>query len=82
MANYVAERIKAEKGGKLAFRDMYRDYEAIAQRRGETALDPEQRTASLAKLCEGTSVARDPGHCLRHPFALCRREGQSERNAT
>jgi hypothetical protein len=27
-----------------------------AQRRGEIALDPEQFTASLAKLCEGTSV--------------------------
>jgi hypothetical protein len=56
VADYVAERIKAVKGGKLAFRDVYRDYEAAAQRRGETALDPEQFTASLAKLCEGTSV--------------------------
>jgi len=50
VTNYIAERIKAEKGGKLAFGDMYRDYEAIAQRRGETAIDPEQRTASLVKL--------------------------------
>jgi len=56
VADYVAERIKAVKGGKLAFRDVYRDYEASAQRRGETALDPEQFTASLVKLCEGTSV--------------------------
>src|SRR5262249_1185247 len=56
VADYVAERIKAVKGGKLAFRDVYRDYEATAQRRGETALDPEQFTASLAKLCEGTTV--------------------------
>jgi hypothetical protein len=56
VADYVAERIKAVKGGKLAFRDVYRDYEATAQRRGETALDPQQFTASLAKLCEGTSV--------------------------
>jgi len=32
VADYVAERIKAVKGGKLAFRDVYRDYEATAQR--------------------------------------------------
>ena len=56
VADFVEERIKAAKGGKLAFRDVYRDYEATAQRRGETALEPEQFTASLAKLCEGTSV--------------------------
>jgi hypothetical protein len=57
VADYVAERIKAVKGGKLAFRDVYRDYEAIAQRRAEAALDPEQFGASLDKLCEGTSVS-------------------------
>jgi len=56
VADYVAERIKAAKGGKLAFRDVYRDYEATAQRRGEAALDQQQFTASLAKLCEGTSI--------------------------
>ena len=56
VAEFVEERIKACKGGKVAFRDVYRDYEATAQRRGELALDPDQFTASLAKLCEGTSV--------------------------
>ena len=56
VADFVDERIKACKGGKIAFRDVYRDYEATAQRRGELALDPDQFTASLAKLCEGTSV--------------------------
>jgi hypothetical protein len=42
VADYVAERIKAVKGGRLAFRDVYRDYETTAQRRAEVALDPEQ----------------------------------------
>jgi hypothetical protein len=56
VAEFVEERIKACKGGKLAFREVYRDYEATAQRRSELALDPDQFTASLAKLCEGTSV--------------------------
>jgi hypothetical protein len=56
VADYVSERIKAVKGGRLAFRDVYLDYEATAQRRRETALDPEQFGASLDKLCEGTSV--------------------------
>lgn len=41
---------------KVAFREVYRDYEATTQRRSEIALDPEQFTASLAKLCQGTSV--------------------------
>ena len=30
-------------------------YKATAQRRSKTALDPEQFTAKLAELCEGTS---------------------------
>jgi hypothetical protein len=56
VANFVEERIKAAKGGKIAFRDVYLDYEAMAHRQDQPALAPDQFTASLAKLCEGTSV--------------------------
>jgi hypothetical protein len=56
VTDYVGERITACNGGKVAFRDVYLDYEAVAQRQGRPALTPEQFTASPAKLCEGTSV--------------------------
>jgi hypothetical protein len=57
VADFVAERIIACRGAKIAFRDVYLDYEAMAQQQTRPALAPDQFAASLAKLCEATSVS-------------------------
>jgi hypothetical protein len=57
VADFVAARIIACRGAKIAFRDVYLDYEAMAQQPARPVLAPDQFAASLAKLCEATSVS-------------------------
>jgi len=54
--DWVLERVHAMRGAKIKFREAYADYQVWCQSRGVPALEPDQFSERLAKICDGTDV--------------------------